>query len=151
MERESPTGQYREDSMCQAHNPTEQISAKSPHRLRQLPFGLWFFLSRKLLLTFKLHHYQLEGSQCRELEKQEMGICRKGDRGVGGRGSQGLLSPEKGIKKSIGCCLGILLEHSCSLSFCPCSEHFLKTPARFKKKKKNQESLGRYLVLLFPP
>lgn len=81
-ERESPTGQYREDSMCQAHNPTEQISAKSPRGLRQLPFGLWFFLSRKLLLTFKLHHYQLEGSQCSELEKQEMGICREGDRGV---------------------------------------------------------------------
>lgn len=122
---ESPTEQCQEDRMCQAHNPIEQILAKSsPRGLRQLPFDLWFFLSGKLLLAFKLHHYQLEGSQCSELEKQEMGICRKGDGGVGRGRSQGLLSPEQGIKKSTGCCLGILLEHSCSLSFCPCSEHF---------------------------
>lgn len=131
--------------MCQVHNPTERISAKSsPRGLRLLPFGLWFFLSRKLLLTFKLHHYQLEGSQCSELEKQEVGTYREGDRGVGAGGG--------GLRPAVtraGLLSGNLAGALMLSIFLPRYWTFLKTPERLKKKK--NQSLGKHLVLLFPP
>lgn len=128
----------------QAQTPTEQIQAEfSTHGLRQLPPGLCFFLSRKLLLnlqvTLPTRERPVEGVNWKSMKWGFVGVIHR----------QGLVSPDlvQGTKKSTGCCQGTLQEHSCSLAAHGVNL-FLRHQQDLKKKK---FSLGRHLVLLFPP